>query len=817
MSPQFENPYQRCGPYRLVRAIGRGGMGSVYLAERDGEACAPVAVKILRYAGEDGAFHERFLRERQILAALHHPGIARLVDAGYTGEHATPYLAMDYIDGAPIDVYAAKLDLREKLKLFLDVADAVSYAHQNLVVHRDLKPSNILVDGEGRPRLLDFGIAKILEPDCGESQTRDRPLTPEYASPEQARGARQTTATDIYSLGAVLYKLVTGASPHVFGGSSREEMIAAICGREPTPASRLKPGIPRDLDCILAKALRKEPSERYASVEAFADDVRALLEWRPVRARSGGAWYRVRRFARRYRLPVAAVALSVIGLGAGLDIANRERVTAERRFAEVRRLANRLIEMDAEVRDLPGATKTRTQIVSTSLEYLKALAPETRGDKDLALEAGDAYRELARIQGVPIHSNLGQFAEAEKSLIKGNALVDSVLERGPDDRRALLSSALIAHDRMVIASVERRIPQVIELAVQAETQAGRLAKRRDLTAIETRELAHTFGNVAIAYSNAHHFEDCIRTARRGIEIARGEPLARGAQGMAVGALASALRWTGDLDGALDTIRESRKMLEATGKPGVAYRMNQFEALFREGRILGEDAEVSLGRVAEAAPVVQRALEIAEEIAAKDPHDSASRHRAANAAQALGDMLRHTDPARALAFYDRGTVWAREVQNNLNAQRNEASLLAGSSYALRGLGRASEAGKRIDAALEIMRSTKDYPAPQIVAIDSAHTVLRALADQYAGTGHFEKAAEVYRQLLAGAAASNPDPQNDLRNAKYISDDQRALVAILQRLGRDREAADLEARRQDLWRGWEKKIPNNPFVLRQLAPR
>ena len=313
----------RCGAYRLMRLLGRGGMGSVYLAERaDGELHHSVAIKLLRFGADEFSFHDRFLRERQILASLNHPGIAKLLDVGRTND-GQPYLVMEYIDGKPIDVYAERVDLREKITLFLQVCEAVSYAHRNLIVHRDLKPSNILVDASGRPKLLDFGIAKILNAAQDQTQTRDRLLTPEYASPEQFRGDAQTAASDVYSLGAVLYKLLTGRSPHAL--SSQADVESAICRTEPERVSRVNPAVPKDLDFVLGKALRKEPDERYASADAFADELRAFLEWRPIRARSGDMWYRSRKFVRRYRLLVAAVALTVIGLSIGLYVANRER------------------------------------------------------------------------------------------------------------------------------------------------------------------------------------------------------------------------------------------------------------------------------------------------------------------------------------------------------------------------------------------------------------------------------------------------------------------------------------------------------------
>ena len=217
-----------CGPYRLVRLLGAGGMGAVYLAERnDGEIQQTVAVKLLRADSSRAAWHERFLNERQLLASLSHPSIVRLTDAGHTADDR-PYLVMEYVEGRPIDEYAAGMPLREQLAIFLQVCEGVSYAHSHLVVHRDLKPSNILVDASGQAKVLDFGIAKLLDESGDATQTVERLVTPNYASPEQLRGSAQTTATDVYSLGAVFYKMLTGRSPHLGEIIHRHDVREAV-------------------------------------------------------------------------------------------------------------------------------------------------------------------------------------------------------------------------------------------------------------------------------------------------------------------------------------------------------------------------------------------------------------------------------------------------------------------------------------------------------------------------------------------------------------------------------------------------------------
>jgi serine/threonine-protein kinase len=306
----------RCGPYRLGDLVGWGGMGTVYSAERvDGEVAQLVAVKLLRPGADDPQLLQRFLGERQILAALSHPNIAKLLDAGHR-EDGQPYLVMEYVEGKPIDVYTTGLGLRQKLKLFLKVCAAVSYLHRNLVVHRDLKPSNILVSSEGEPMLLDFGIAKMLGLNGDSTVTAARMLTPDYASPEQVTGGAITTASDIYSLGAMLYKLLTGVCPHQFEGHSTAAIALAISSGRIAPPSKLVPGLKSDLEIVLMKALRNEPQERYASVEHFSEDLENYLQSHPIRARKGDAWYRTRKFLRRYWLPVAAATFAFGGLSA---------------------------------------------------------------------------------------------------------------------------------------------------------------------------------------------------------------------------------------------------------------------------------------------------------------------------------------------------------------------------------------------------------------------------------------------------------------------------------------------------------------------
>ncbi|HET7373170.1 MAG TPA: serine/threonine-protein kinase, partial [Gemmatimonadaceae bacterium] len=326
------------GPYRLLRKLGEGGMGVVYLAERSGDGFKQtVALKLIRGGFATASLETRLLEERRILARLEHPGIARFIDGGSTPS-GQPYVAMEYIEGVDLVQYCATrgLSLRRRLALFAAVCDAVHYAHQQLVVHRDLKPGNILVTKDGRPKLLDFGLAKVLEDDGSMDATQTAPwVTLAYASPEQLRRGRISTLTDIYALGVVLYELLAGRRPHEMTGLAPAEMVRVVCEENAKPpsavaeadvsgdmsAERLRRTIRGDLDVISLKALAKEPDRRYDSAGALAEDVRRYLDGRPVLARPDSVWYRASKFAARHRAGVAAAALVLFFLTAGLGVA----------------------------------------------------------------------------------------------------------------------------------------------------------------------------------------------------------------------------------------------------------------------------------------------------------------------------------------------------------------------------------------------------------------------------------------------------------------------------------------------------------------
>lgn len=484
-------PGERMGPYTLAEEIGEGGMGVVYRAMRE-DVGTTVALKLVRHGRFASPEHvRRFLLERRVLGRLEHPNIARLLDAGLT-ESGLPYLVMEYVDGEPIDRYCDthRLTVEERLALFGDVCDAVHYAHSHLVVHRDLKPYNILVTRDGAVKLLDFGIAALLDDGAGGGSRLTRTglamLTPEYASPEQVRGEPVTTTSDVYALGLLLFELLTGERPFHAEGRSTPELLRAICEEEPkrpsesvrriaarsgagtgasriaaiaearrTSPARLARRLSGDLDTIVLEALRKEPERRYASAHELRDDIERHLSGRPVRAHGDSIWYRSWKFVRRHRAVVAASALVVISLAAGVASttvqarrADTARAEAEQRYRDVRSLAGALVaDVNGAIADLPGSLPARELLVTRSLDHLDRLYRQSGGDTELQREIASAYVELGLVQGNPTVANLGDIAASRRSFERALQIARTLVAGDPSDHAARRTLAL-AHEKL---------------------------------------------------------------------------------------------------------------------------------------------------------------------------------------------------------------------------------------------------------------------------------------------------------------------------------------------------------------------------------
>jgi serine/threonine protein kinase/tetratricopeptide (TPR) repeat protein len=528
---------RRVGPYQVIEEIGEGGMGSVYRAKRvDDQYQKQVAIKVVR-SGFDTRFAlTRFKAERQILANLEHPNIARLLEGGST-EDGQPYFVMEYIQGQPLDQYCDdhKLTITERLRIFRTVCSAVQYAHQNLVIHRDIKPNNILVNAEGVPKLLDFGIAKILSADQGDSSAKTmtmvRLLTPEYASPEQLLDEPITTASDIYSLGVVLYELLTGQRPYRFTTRKPDEIARVVAESEPqkpsaavvrvkestdirgksvqcTPETgsgtregspeKLRRRLSGDLDNIVLMALRKEPPRRYTSVEQFSEDIRRHLEGLTVVARTDTFVYRSSKFVRRHTAGVTTAALVVLSLTVGLafalreaKIARQQRARAEQRFDDVRTLAkSNLSEFHDAIQNLPGSAAARHLVIQRTLGYLDKLSHDAAGDREIMGELAAGYQRIGDLQGNFSGPGIGDSGAALESYRKAWTIRESLATASGNDPADLKSEISLLHGYVRTLLVTGNTQDALRMATQqlaiAELVAQKQQSDRDRIMDEAR-------------------------------------------------------------------------------------------------------------------------------------------------------------------------------------------------------------------------------------------------------------------------------------------------------------------------------------------
>jgi serine/threonine-protein kinase len=562
--PAEDRVGERVGAFRIVRPLGRGGMAGVYLAERaDGDFEQRVAIKFLRRGLDTDDFVRRFLAERRILSSLEHPNIARLIDGGTT-ERGLPYLALEYVDGVPITDYcvANRCSIDERLELFIQVARAVQYAHASLVVHRDIKPSNILVTADGQVKLLDFGIAKLLDPeaDPGDlelTRTGFRPLTPEYASPEQVRGEPITTASDVYQLGVLLYRLLTGERPYrVLGtGATLESVITSTQPSPPSDAARhldaaraaehlgasparVSRRLRGDLDTIVMKALRKEPERRYATALEMADDVQSHLDGRPITARRESRLYRTGKFLRRHAwvAPVSITGLLLIGAYVFTLIRHGQELEEERNVAQDVQQAfvsfftapdSGDVGLGEGRRDLTilQAIQDGTDRVRDDLADRPAARAELFGAMAAVLEdldePGEAY--TLAVEALELERTLygDESPEVHETLLRVGGLAPD-----PDSARVLLERRLEL-SRAMYGAEDPAIAASLYALAQLDLREGKLedAVRRLEAAIEIyrssssvhpRRLADALAELADNLEPLDRADDAVAAAREGL-------------------------------------------------------------------------------------------------------------------------------------------------------------------------------------------------------------------------------------------------------------------------------------------------------------
>ncbi len=702
---------RRVGPYQLLRQLGRGGMGEVWLARPvEGGITRDVALKLPSLFGQASVWRERFRRERDILASLQHPNIATLFDAGVAdlpGGGGQPYLAMESVQGTSLLDHATQrqLSLRERIALFRQVLAAVGGAHRQLVIHRDIKPANILVTAEGQAKLLDFGIAKLIEDDAATSPADDltrlggRMLTFRYAAPEQVLGHSLGTATDIYALGVVLHELLTEQSPyrrvrqgHAVGPGDFPQQDFAL------PSSLVSGGeLVGDLDAIILKALRSDPAERYGTVEQFDDDLQRFLERRPVLARRGSRRYRVARFIARHRLPLAAAAAVLLSLITGLVLAERERRTAiaaqaraERHFASVRGLANAFIyDIDNQLRDVAGTLPARQLLVETSVKYLDRLAAEVNGDPALAAELAGGYRRMGEVLGSGTGANLGRWDEAIALFEKSAKLLDDIGDFGRNDETVVDDRQRVQYELAALYTLrgDPRWEAALKRSIDGSRALAKLRGNRgqDLLTVAVRliELANTQSAEGragpAAYERLAEATSLLASAEQGLgndDPAR-STLAAGYLRLAEGLTATG-RNAADFEAALAGARKSVQILDVRSQNRPSDTSSALTQTLAGGAII--EALVRLHRYADAEQQTRTVLQQLDNLGMRDSDDMevAGNHWAALTV-AMETAWLNGDPAAVLTRAGRSDELWRRLPDAVRSSEAISPFLAKRDY------------------------------------------------------------------------------------------------------------------------------------------
>ncbi len=758
----------RFGNYELLRRVGKGGMGSVYAARRaDQDFKKLVAIKFVKPGMETEDILLRFKHERQVLAGLDHPNIARLLDGGT--DQGVPFLVMEYVEGVPIDEYCRdhRLTVQQRLQLFCTVCSALQYAHQSLVVHRDIKPTNILVTADGTPKLLDFGIAKVLNPEMSETMVMTTasgvPMTPDFASPEQVRGDAVTTSSDVYALGVLLYELLTTEHPlrHYYKKLGFERTVleaepdrpSTAAGRTTTEPGllpensreRLQSKLRGDLDAILLMALRKEPQRRYASVQHFADDIQRYLNGSPVRAQRDTFRYRAGKFIRRNAAGVAAATLAIILLIASSIIsyafyrqASRQRIRAEARFGDVRQLA-RFVLFDFDKVIEAGSTPARQAVIEKATEYLGRLEKDRTNDPSLERELVEGYLKVGDLQGNLYGANLGNRTAAKESYERALKVLDS--SKAADVR-------LLTETRVRLADLLASTG-ALQDAIKAYEGAKEVLEERSGADPKTHQTLVTL----------------LRK------------------------MASAQTQVGDYPGALKSYEQSlahTRALQAANPNSPEIR-----AMLALGDLRIGELKARMGNV-HGLPQMEQALRVYTELLDAAPNSPTAQRGVAMSSGVIGDVLLLANRYREASVYFRTALDATDQMVNADPKnellrRDQLSYMDRLADTLAKSGNLREAHELTRRLLTTLRGQVDKSdaseyelyqytwtlvttqfrdlrdpalakryAQKLIEMSKGQNVgsLDLLARAYAGTGNFVRAAEIESRVLSMLPADDP---------------------------------------------------------------
>ncbi len=804
---------RRIGPWRIVGVIGGGGMGTVYQAERDdGLFHKQVAIKVLRLGLESEFALARFRYERRILGGLEHRHIARLIDGGEVD--GRPYIVMEFVEGVPVTEYCRQqaLDVDARIALFRDICGAVQYAHQRLVIHRDLKPSNILVTADGTVKLLDFGIAKLEDPDvvpdeAAQTSTGMRMMTPEYASPEQVRGETVTAASDVYALGAVLFELLTSSKAHRLTRQDPAELVRVVCEEQIVPLSTVAPvewrrKLAGDLDNIVGKALQKDPQRRYQSVQQFSEDLTAYLDGHPVAARPDTAFYRVGKFLRRNSWTSAMAALLVVSLMAGAGVSIYQARRAERRFEQVRGLARTfLFDVNDEIENLPGATKARQMLVSTASTYLNSLASEAGGDRSLLLEVAAAYQKIGDVLGDPYRANLGRPQDALKNYRRSLQIAEPLAQgtRDPAIWR------LVAWGKIKAATFSLAGLPEIKSSLEIANRIGRWQGKPETELL--MDAHRSLGDVVfrtVGWAAAlQEFESCLSAAQavgklegRSEEI-RTRCLQRA--GKAQGA-------TGDLDAAMSRFREARAgLLERIHREPrhLEHRRNLLIVLIECARWTGNPSNQNLGDVPSSVGYLTEALQVARALRAEDPNDALAPRNEAAVFLARAEVGQEADLVREQEWLREAIRVTEQLSVPAVRTHNLSVLAAIQARVWERLGRYAEARSAMQSNVEDI--SKRIPHDFEWKLDMVGARM-SLAHLELSMGNNSAAAALYKAEVA-------ELQSVLKERPDEFYTVFALANVYATLAQCENSTEWARRGADLWGDWTAHGGKGDWAVRQ----
>ncbi|HLJ49151.1 MAG TPA: serine/threonine-protein kinase [Bryobacteraceae bacterium] len=795
------------GVYQAREKIGAGGMGTVFLATReDDDVRQQVAIKVIPAVFWSEVFAERFRRERQILAELNHPNIASFLDSGVSAD-GMPYLVMEYVDGERIDSWCDRraLPVRGRLELFLKVTAAVSFAHQKLIVHRDLKPANILVTGSGEPKLLDFGVARTLLAEAGAATlTSNLFVTPLYASPELLRGQPPTVAADIYSLGVILFELLSGARP--FGGGEENSpaiIVERVVSVEPLrledAASEsaaqaqgetlpsLKRKLRGDLSAIVSKALSKDLAARYASVEQFADDVRRHLAGVPILASPAGPLRRAWKFTLRHKVGVASGCVIAFSLAAGVAGTWWESRIAERRFAQTRSLARYVMfDLTQSIGALAGSTPVQADMVKHSLEYLDRLSAERMSDPTLRTEVGEGYLRLASLLGHPSQNNLGDLAKAKETYRKAIA----ILEPASEDKSNLQANLALAKAKNELGQTVgfgSETGEGVQLIEGATRDISSLAQRWPNDFGVRLQASSVFESLALAlsfpqgYITPRALDRSLPALRTAKEHAEAAVRLRPGDASAVRQLAMTLKMMGNLvelqdaAAAAQIYRQAYSVLDglsADNRKLPASRNARSSVLIA----LGDNLRGS-GDIASARTALEEARTIRDELWKEDPKNTLYLRQRVDPYDYL---IRVSGKEDQLHYYK----VLNEIYDQLAAQYpssegirfKRASLQAATANVAFDLGRKEEAIRLAGAGLPVMKQiglASQAPVTQAIAAGALLDVtIPGFADPAA-------ALELAQRAVKGFDGKEPESLTILAHAYWSTGDRQDAIDAQQR--------------------------------------